>query len=219
MAARKKLDFMVIGLGRFGSSVARTLSEQGFDVLAIDINEELVQDLSPMVTHAVQADATDEEVLRSLGAGNFDVAVVAIGDNLQANILATLILKEIGVPCVVAKAKNLLHGKILDRVGADRVVFPERDMGIRLALNLTSASLQDFLEVTPNFSIHEVIAKKKWWGKSLAELEFRTRYGVNIVALMRGELVNPLPQAEDVIKEGDILVIIGKNEDLEKLER
>ncbi len=216
--SKKKKDFLVIGLGSFGESVARTLVEKGNEVLAVDIDEDIVKELSQVVTHAVQADATDESALESIGAENFDVAIVSIGENVHANTLATLLLKEMGVPCVVSKARSTVHGKILEKVGADRVVFPEWDMGAKLAHSLITANVQDYLELDPDYSIMEFKVKKNWIGKNLAELNFRTRFGVNVVAILENGDINPSPIAEDVLKEGDVLVVIGHNDDLEKME-
>lgn len=216
---RKKKDFLVIGMGRFGTSVARTLMEQGHDVLVVDTDEEKIRSISDEVTQAVQADASEETVLRSLGVSNFDVAIVAIGHNVHANIMATLMVKELGVPQVVAKARDDLHGKILHKIGADRVIFPERDMGLRLAMNLTAPNFVDFLELAPDYSIVEIKSHEEWWGRSLGEIDFRRRYRVNVVAICRGENINPAPMGEDKIQAGDILVLIGHNGDLEKMER
>lgn len=213
-------QFLVVGLGRFGSSVARTLSEKGYDVMAIDKDEELIQDLSNIVTHAVQANATDEDALKALGVGNFDVAVVSIGADVHSNILATLILKELGVPYVVVKAQNELHGKVLKKVGADKVVYPERDMGVRIALNLISSNVLDFIEFAPDYSIMEIIPPGRMLDKSLAELQLRSRFGVNVLAINRknGEKkVIISPSAEEKILEGDRLVVMGANKQLDRL--
>lgn len=212
-------QFVVIGLGRFGSSVARTLVERDFDVLALDIDEAAVQSLAEDVTHAVQADATDENALSSLGLNNFDVAIVAIGSDIHANILATMILKEMGVRYIVAKALNPLHGKVLAKVGADKIVYPERDMGRRIALNLISSKVLDFIEFAPNYSIIEIKATKGMVGKTLTELQFRTRFGANVIALRAGERINISPSASDEIKDGDVLVVLGKNSSLDKLKQ
>ena len=210
-------QFVVVGLGRFGSSLAETLSEKDFDVLAIDVDEEIVQSMSNIVTHAVEADATDEEALKTLGVRNFDVAVVSIGDDIHSNILATLILKELGVPYVVVKAQNKLHGKILKKVGADRVVYPERDMGARIAHNLISSNVLDYIEFAKDYSIVEIIATSNMVGNSLSDLKLRTRFGVNVMAIKRGEELNVTPGANDRILEGDILVVMGKNSDLDEV--
>ncbi len=210
-------QFIVVGLGRFGSSVAKTLAENDYNVLAIDTDEERVQAIASAVTHAVEADATDEDALKTLGVRNFDVAVVSIGDNIHANILATLILKELGVPYVVVKAQDTLHGKVLSKVGADRVVYPERDMGVRIAHNLISSNVLDYIEFAPDYSIVEIVASDKMEGKSLSELQFRSNYGVNVMAIKRGKELNVTPGANDKVLEGDVLIVMGQNDDLDKL--
>lgn len=212
-------QFVVIGLGRFGSSVAETLAERGHDVLAIDRDEALVQELSTKVTHAVQADATDKNVMNALGIRNFDVAVVAIGSDVHSNILTTMILKELGVGYVVAKALDQLQGKVLEKVGADNVVYPERDMGVRIGLNLISSNVLDFIEFAPNYSIVEVMATDSMIGKTLTDLQFRSRFGVNVIALKEGERINISPAASDEIKAGDVLIVLGETQSLDRLKR
>ncbi|SHM11840.1 trk system potassium uptake protein TrkA [Caldanaerovirga acetigignens] len=212
-------QFVVIGLGRFGSSVAKTLYKLGYDVLGIDISEEIVQSLADSITHAVQADATDENTLKALGVRNFDVGIVSIGDDIQASILVTLILKEIGIKYVIAKAQNDLHGRVLYKIGADRVVFPERDMGVRVAHNLVASNILDYIELSPEFSIVELEAFPEWYDKTLGELKMRKNYGLNVMAIKRGEEVIVSPGAEDLITKGDILVVVGQNKDIEKLEK
>jgi len=213
-----KKSYAVIGLGRFGSSVAKTLYENDNEVMAIDVNEELVQDSLPFVTHAVQADSTDEQALKNLGIRNFDVVIVAIGQDIQASILTTLVLKELGVNYIVVKAQNERHGKVLYKIGADKVVFPERDMGVRVAHSLISPNTLDFIELAEDYSIMEIVAPKFTEGKTLKEVDFRARFGVNVMAIKTGEEFNIAPRAEDSIKKGDILVIIGHNDDIKRLE-
>ncbi|ACA59889.1 potassium channel family protein [Candidatus Desulforudis audaxviator] len=210
-------QFAVIGLGRFGSSVATTLARMGYDVLAVDTDEQKVERIVDRVTHAVQADALDDESLKALGMRNFDVVIVAIGHDMQASILTTVMLKEMGVRTVVAKANTELHGRVLARVGADKVVFPERDMGVRVARSLVSKNLLDHIDLSPDFSIVELVTPKDFVGKSLLEAGVRGRYGVNILAIRRGTEVLIAPGAKEVIREGDVLVAIGRNERLEKL--
>lgn len=212
-------QFLVIGLGRFGASVARTLTEAGHEVLGVDSREELVQAVSGMVTQAVQADATDEQVLRSLGVSNFDVAVVAIGQDIQSSIMCTLLLKEMGLKYVIAKAQNHLHGKVLKKTGADRVVFPERDMGVRVAQNLVSTNLLDYIELSEDYSIMEFTAPAFTVGKTLAQLRLPNKFGINVIAIKTGPReINIAPKADDVINEGDILVLAGENKQLKKME-
>lgn len=214
-----KKQFAVIGLGRFGGSICRSLSDQGLEVLAIDIDEDRVNEFSSIATHAVIADTTDEGVLKSLGIRNFDHVIVAIGDNIQASILTTLILKELGVNHVTTKAQNDYHEKVLRKIGADYIVHPERDMGIRIAHHVTSTSVLDYLELSDEHSIVEVIAGKKMDGKTLVDLDVRAKYGVNIVAVKRKGEINVSPQAEEEILRGDILIVIGADEDISRMEK
>ncbi len=212
-------QFVVIGCGRFGSSVAETLYKLGHEVLAIDLDEEKVQEISGRVTCAVQADVSDEKVLIELGIRNFDVVIVSIGSNYQASIMATLIAKELGVKKVIAKAHDELHGKVLSKIGADRIVFPERDMGIRVAHNLVSSNILDFIELSPDYSILEITALDKWINKTLRELKLPSRYGLNVMAIKRGEDINVSPYADDIILKDDILVVVGSTDDIEKIEQ
>jgi trk system potassium uptake protein TrkA len=215
---KKTKQFAVIGLGRFGTSVAQTLFKAGYEVLAIDASEERTQKFSEEVTHVVAADTTDENSLKALGIRNFDVVVVAIGEDIQANVLTTLLLKELGVPHIVAKARTQLHGKMLEKIGADRVVYPERDMGVRVAHNLVSNNVLDYIELSPNLSLVEVTAPKTLIGQSLAEASLRSKYGINVVAMKRGDqlIVPPLPS--ESIREKDILIVVGGNVGVQKLE-
>ena len=215
-----KKQYAVIGLGRFGSSVAQALSKLGFEVLAIDSNEHLVQEVSGIVTHAVTADSTDDDAMRALGIRNFDVVVVAIGQDIQASILTTLILKDLGVPYIIVKAQNELHGKVLSKIGADKIVFPERDMGLRVAHHLISPNILDFIELSDDYSIAELLATEGMIGKNLKQLDIRAKFGCNVMAIKdaNGERMNISPKAEDTITPNDVLVIVGKNSDLAQLE-
>jgi K+ transport systems, NAD-binding component len=212
-------QYVVIGLGHFGHSVAENLYSMGYDVLAIDSSEEKVQSISNCVTHAVQADATDETVLKSLGISNFEVAVIGMGSDIQSSIMVTLLVKELGVKYVVVKALSELHAKVLYKIGADRVIFPERDMGIRVAHNLISTNILDYIELSPDYSIAEVSAEKEWENRSLRDLSLRSKYGINVMAIKRGGKINLSPTADDEILEGDILVIIGANDYLSDLHK
>ena len=178
-----KKEFAVIGLGRFGGSICRTLAEQGMEVMAIDINEDRVNDYSMIASHAVVGDSTDEKVLKELGIRNFDHVVVAIGDNIQASILTTIILKELWVQNITVKAQNDYHEKVLVKIGADHVVHPERDMGKRIANNMISNSVLDYLELSDEHSIVEIVASEKIDGHSILNLDIRAKYGINIVAI------------------------------------
>ena len=206
--------FMVIGLGRFGSEVALKLQELGNEVMAIDDNAEQVQRISDHVTYAVVADARDEEVLESLGAKNYDCAVVAIGDNLAANILITLNLKNLGIAQIICKAKDEQQKRALEKIGADRVLIPEREMGIKLAQKLTSDSVLDFIELSNEFGIAEIKTPNSWIGKTLRTLNVRAKYGVSVIALRKGEQIVVALDPDYELSIGDVLVLIGGNEQL-----
>lgn len=215
----QKKQFAIIGMGRFGSSVAKTLYNLNFEVLAIDSDEHRTQEVINMVTHAVQADSTDEEALRALGLRNFDVVVVAIGQDIQASILTTLILKDMGVKMLVAKAQNELHGKVLSKIGADKVIYPERDMGHRVAHNLISPNILDHIELSDDYSIVDLKVSPSLIGKNLRQLDIRNKYLCNVMGIKSNNgKMNIAPHAEDLIKESDVLVVVGKNEDLQKFE-
>lgn len=207
----------VIGLGRFGSSVARTLAESGCAVLAVDVDEERVKALADEVTDAVRANATDEEALRALGLRNFEVVVVAIGHEVEASILVTVLLKEMGIPKIVAKAQDELHGRVLRKVGADIVVFPERDMGVRLAHTLISRDVIDEIQLSTDYSILEMVAPQRLVGRSLKELELRQRFGLTVLAIRREDTIIVSPEAGQVVEEGDILVALGRPNELKRL--
>ncbi len=213
-----KKEFAVIGLGRFGGSVAKTLHEMGYEVMVIDRDSHRVQDYATLVTHAVEADSTDEGAMKALGIRNFDVVVVAIGEDIQSSILTTIILKEMGVPKVVVKARSDLHGKVLYKLGADKVVYPERDMGVRVVHNLISPNILDLIELADDYSVIELSAGDFFSGKSLSELDIRAQFGCNVVAIKSGEKINIAPLATDRIYRDDIMVVIGRNEDLQKLQ-
>ena len=212
-----KKQFAVIGLGRFGTSVAKTLGAMDQQVLAIDMNEERVEEISQYVTYCVQADATDEASIRAVGIRNCDTVLVSIGD-VEASILISLICKEMGVPLVVAKANNELHAKLLGKIGVDRIIFPERDMGVRVAHSLNSSNILEFIDLSVDHSVVEFAAPQKWTGKTIKQLDVRSKYNVNIVAIKHGSVTNISPGSDDVIRDGDTLIIIGSNVDIEKLE-
>ncbi len=211
-------QFAVIGLGRFGSSLAGTLARMGYEVLAIDADENKVEDLADMVTHAVQANALEETVLKSLGLRNFDVVVVAIGHDIQSNILVTVMLKEMGVRKVVAKAATELHGKVLQKIGTDMVVFPERDMGERVARLLVSRNIIDQIDLSPDYSLVELEAPAGTVGLSLMDSGLRAKYGITVLAIRRGNDFIISPEAEQVLEKGDILIVIGRNDKMRILE-
>ena len=212
-------SFVVIGMGRFGTEVAKRLYELGCEVLAIDRSSDLVQPMANLVTQAVVGDARDKEVLRALGAKEFDCAIVAIGDNLADSVLATMNLKELGVPCIVCKAYDETHRQVLRKLGADRVVIPEQEQADRLAKNLSSPNVLDYIELSKEYGIIEIPAPKSWQGKSLKELNVRAKLGVNIIAVKRGGRINVSPAADYQILEGDIMVVLGDTAALNAVQR
>ena len=215
----KKQTFAVIGLGRFGGSVCKTLADAGQEVLAIDKYESRVNDYKDIATQAVVADAQDEDVLRSLGIRNVDHVIVAIGEDIQASILVTLMVKEQGVKYVTAKAQNEYHAKVLEKLGVDRVVHPERDMGVRIGRSLTSKNMVDYLDLDANFKLAEIlITNPELVGKSLAEMDFRDRYGLNVIALAHSRQEMVLPSAGDVLTENDSILVAGPTRAIDKFE-
>jgi trk system potassium uptake protein TrkA len=211
-------QFLVIGAGRFGTSVARTLYELGHDVMIVDSDDALVQQISDSVTHAVQADASSEPALRALGIKDFDGVIVAIGHDVQTSIMACILLIEMGARYIVAKAQTELHGKVLRKIGVNRVVFPERDMGQKLAHNLISKNIIDLIELSSDYSVVEVSTPEKMAGKTMQELNLRAKYGINVIAI-RGEngQTNIAPGADDRLNPKDIIVAIGANKNLREM--
>ena len=212
-------EFAVIGLGRFGGSICQELSREGMEVLAIDRDEERVNQYKHIASHAVIADSTDETTLKELGIKNIDHVIVAIGDNIQASILTTVVLVELGVKRITVKAQNDYHAKILDKIGADQVVHPERDMGRRIAHSIISNNIVDYLELSDDHSIVEVKAGKKMVGKSIIELDIRARYGCTVVAIKQGTNINVSPTPDDILTKEDILVVVGADKDIARFER
>ena len=212
-------SYVVIGMGRFGTEVARRLYELGCEVLAIDSSNELVQQVSGEVTQAVVADAQDKEVLRALGVKNFDCGVVAIGGSLNDSVLATLNLKELGVPHVVCKAHDETHRKVLLKVGADQVVIPEQENAARLARSLSSFNMLDYIELSEDYGIIDVPAPASWVGKSLRELNVRAKVGVNILAIKHDGDINISPSPDAPIQKDDVLVVLGDNAALKAVQK
>ena len=213
-----KHTVMVIGLGRFGAAAARELMALGHEVLAIDDSETKVNEIAPDVTHALELDASDEQALRDVGAADFEHAIVAISSNTEASIFATMALKNLGVGNVVAKAANPLHGRILERVGASRVVYPEREMGAQLAHSFSIPHVVDYLDVAPRFGIVKARPPESFLGKTLRELDFPGRLSLTPVALRRGKQVTVNPSRDERIEAGDELILIGLDEKLGLLE-
>lgn len=212
------MDFAVIGIGRFGSSVVRTLFEMGHHVLAMDKSEDALRRVADWCTHAVQVDSTDSETLRAVGITNFDAVVVAIGAGVQESILTTLILKEMGCKKVVSKAVDELQGRVLDKVGADLVVYPERDSAVRLARTLASRNVVDLLELSPSFMVEEVSVSSRVQGRTLADLDLRARTGVNVLLIKRDSQILVTPPGETQLQQGDVLVVVGDKNQLSRLE-
>lgn len=212
-------SFLVIGLGRFGAAVAQELSALGQEVLALDVDAENVQHIADQVTQAIQGDAQDEAVLRSVGARNFDCCVVAVGADMEASILITVMLKEMGAKYIVAKAMTPIHARVLERVGADRVVLPEIDMGQRLAQRLVRTNVVDYIGVSDDFSIVEIHPPKSWVGNTLGKLGVRARHQINVLAIRHGEggQVDVNPQPDKVIGPDDLLIVIGTNEQVNRV--
>lgn len=209
---------LVIGAGRFGASITTTLYTMGHDVMVVDKNEEVVNELSEFSTHSLQGDGADERTIKSIGVSNFDICVIGMGSDIQSSILIGIMLKESGAKYVVAKAQNELQAKVLYKVGVDKVVFPEREMGAKIAQSLVPTNIMDYIELSPDYSIVEIAALDEWNGKDLEDLNMREKYGVNIMAIKKGPDVQISFTASTVIEEGDILIVIGRNNDLSKLD-
>lgn len=214
-------QFAVVGLGRFGFSVAKTLVDNGYQVLAIDTDEGRVQEISEMVANAVCVDATDEKALRAVGIENVDCAVVSVGADIEASILITLVLKEIGIKEIIAKAVTRSHGKVLLKVGASRIVFPEQEMGERVANMLMSPKILEHIYLSPDHSIVEVPAPREFINKTLRQIDVRAKHGLTVIAIKRAvgteEKINISPHADDIVKENDIVIVVGSNKNIERL--
>lgn len=213
-----KKSFAVIGVGRFGGSLALTLTKMGYDVLAIDCDEECISNIADHVTHALVADASEERTLRQLGVSNFDCIIIAMADDLRASILTTVLCKELGAKRVIAKAYDDLHAKLLIKTGADKIIMPERETGVRLAHALVSDSVLDYIELSPDYSITEIRVPRHWIHKTILQNNVRARYRVSIIAIRRDNKVDVSIDADFMLKEGDVLVMIGSNENLKRIE-
>lgn len=214
-----KKSIIVFGIGKFGSAVATKLFESGMEVMVVDRNYDRVEEIANEVTAAVNCDFLDKKAMDQLGISNFDIAIVAAGTNLEASIIATMIAKENGVKKVVAKASSSTHARILKKLGANQIVYPELDMGERLARSITESNLLEFIHFSEEYNLVELEAVKEWYGKSLADMDFRNRYHSNVVAIRRGEEIIVTPSPTDKLREGDILVLIGKEEYIDNLEK
>ena len=212
-------SYVVIGLGRFGSTLARQLCKLGAEVLAMDVHNDLVQQVADDVTHAVVGDAQDKDVLRALGVRDFDCAIVAIGTNLAASVLTVMNLQELGVPYIICKAHDETHSRVLQKLGVNKVVIPEQENAARLARSLNSHNVLDYIELSEDYGILELPAPGIWIGKSLKELNIRAKLGVNIIAVENGGKTNVSPSADYQIREGDIMVVLGDNYSLEAVQK
>ncbi len=213
-----KKQIAVIGQGQFGTAVAITTTNMGHDVLAIDLNERKIQQVSSQVTHAVQADATNEAVLKELGIGNFDIAVISMSSKIETNILATILTKKLGVPYVISRAETELHGSILEKIGADRIVYPEWETGIRLAQGVSLVSVEDYMPLTKNYGIIKLKAPQYLTGRKLSELGlgYKGKWQIAVFLIQRDEEIIMNPRQSEVIKENDIMILAGSHDDMEK---
>ena len=210
-------SFVIIGLGRFGTAIASELTALGHEVLAVDVDEERVQQVADHVTHAVTGDGRNIEVLRALGVRNFDCVVVAMGSDVGNSALITLNLKELGVKEVICKAQSHVHSRVLEKIGADRVVFPEYEMGAKLAQGLSSSNVLNFIELSEDYGILELSAPQSWQGKSLRELDVRNRHHVNVIAIRKNGELNVAPSPDLPLESGDQVVALGRYEDINLL--
>ena len=221
----KRKVFGVIGLGRFGSAMATTLAELGHDVIGVDGDENRVHQLAEVITHAIQLDATDAKALQAAGVQDVDVAVVSIGENIESSLLGVMLLGELGIETIVAKAVTPLHGRILEKLGVSRVIFPEREMAIRIAHSLVLPNVIDYIELSRDFSIVELPAPERFVGRTLKQLELRPRFGLTLIAIKRRSdrsdaiVTNVAPTADETIRQGDVLALLGSNERLSQLDQ
>ncbi len=212
-------SYLVIGLGRFGQTLARQLCMLGAEVLAMDVRNDLVQQVAEDVTHAVVGDAQDKDVLRALGVNAFDCAIIAIGSNLAASVLTVMNLKELDAPYIICKAHDETHRRVLEKLGVDRVIIPEQENAIRLARSLNSHNVLDYIELSEDYGILEIPAPRSWIGKTLKELNVRAKLGVNIIAVESDETTNVSPSADYTIRNGDVMVVLGDNYSLEAVQK
>ncbi|MGI6689492.1 MAG: potassium channel family protein [Christensenellales bacterium] len=217
--AKEKKQYLIIGAGRFGLALARQLSVMGCEVLAADSEEERVKTAAPYVTEALQLDATDEDALRSLGVRNFDAVIVSIGDNMRDSILVSLMCKEMGAKYLVAKASDDMHARVLQKIGADRVVFPERDGGVRLAKTLISPNVLELINLAGDYMLVDIVAPSSWVGHSLQDIDIRRKYAANVLLINRGNEVMISLQGTTVIQRDDMLLMLGHRKDLEHIEQ
>ena len=209
-------SFIVLGLGKFGMSVAKTLCELGYEVLGVDEDEKLVNEFSRRISHAVQADITSEDFLRSIDIKKFDAAIVAVGSNIQTSIMVTVLLKELSAKYILVKAQDDFAERILYKIGADKVILPEKDIGVKVARNLASNNFFDIIEISNDYSIISVSPPKSWYGKTLGEIGARVKYGINVLAVKGGEKTSIIPDANTIIEEDSVVTVMGMNNDLKR---
>ena len=214
---KRKKQFIVVGLGRFGRAIAETLCQDGAEVLGVDKRMDLVEDVRDALTHAIQMDAMDRDALAALGVQDFDIAFVTMGSDLRASGTIVMSLKELGARRIIAKAHDEFHGRMLEKLGADQVLFPERDMGRRVAHNLVSDNIIDILELSSEYSMAEIRPRPEWVGKTLRDLALRSRFGINVVAIRNGDALNAMPMPDDALREDDVLLVVTREETLKKL--
>lgn len=214
-----KKQYAVFGLGRFGGSLVKVFHELGVEVLAIDIDQEKVDQYAQFVTYAVQINGIDEAAIKQAGIKNIDHAFVSFGENIESSILTSLLLKEMGIPKVWAKAHNEYHARVLNKIGVDRVIHPERDMAKRIAHHIVSEKMIDYIELSEDYSMVEIVATDKIHNKSLLDLNIRAKYGCNIVGIQRGKEIIVSPPADEVILKGDVLIVMGRNNGIGRFER
>lgn len=214
-----KEGYAVLGLGRFGTTVAVTLAEAGFQIMAVDINEEAVQNIADQVTYAIRGDVTDPDMVRSLGLGNMDGVVIAIANNLEASVMATLLAKESGASYIIAKGDNELHRTILKKMGADSVIIPEQEMGVNVARNLVLGRFTDLIELSSDVSLIEMEMPSAWVGKNLIELDLRGKYSVNVVAVKSKDGTDVTPNPAKAMEKDQSILVSGRNEDIQRLSK
>ncbi len=210
-------QYIVVGLGRFGRAIAETLCQDGAEVLGVDRRMDLVEDMRDILTQTIQMDAMDRDALEALGVQDFDIAFVTMGSDIRASGTIVLLLKELGAKRILAKAHDEFHGRMLEKLGADQVLFPERDMGRRVAHNLVSGNIIDSLELSSEYSMAEIRPRTEWVGRTLKDLGMRSDLGINVVAIRNGDSLNAMPLPETVIREDDVMLVVTREETLKKL--
>ena len=215
--SKRERQYIVVGLGRFGRAIAETLCQDGAEVLGVDSRMDLVEEMRDVLTHVVQMNAMDRDALEALGIKDFDIAFVTMGSDIRASGTIVLLLKELGAKRVVAKAHDEFHGRMLEKLGADEVLFPERDMGRRVAHNLATGNVIDFLDLSSEYSMAEIRPRPEWVGRTLGELSMRAKLGINVVAIRNGDALNAMPQPETALRQDDVMLVVTREETLKRL--